>query len=353
MRAAYRSRKQRDGVWFCGVCAEVVDVETISARQWEKLQNGEIVAANCENCRGRLQRIPASELTCPRCDTLITSSVFAGQVNYHVDNDGIPCTYKFRFRDGVVWTPGNVQWLQECVDCQQDLSRAEYSKTQLQSKTVEARRCMACATTALREATDPARQRKPDQISCKFHVSCSGRVDISHETSDRRKKLRSARAGALCVMCTVQGRCTKKHERMLRCSAAKSCIQCRRAGRVQAESRFPRDTQAGETSHRTCLLCGGEHTLCARCYALVDTSKATKFERYDLRNERTKRLCGDCEKQGYTTRDLRTYTCASFQKCKTAGGRELFEAKSLDNCTQRQREPSCLKCDRAARAKKK
>ena len=40
-RAAYRARKKREGLWFCGACYEVVDVETISAREWEKIQSGQ------------------------------------------------------------------------------------------------------------------------------------------------------------------------------------------------------------------------------------------------------------------------------------------------------------------------
>jgi len=47
-RAAYRARKKREGVWFCGKCCEVADVEEISAREWEKLPTGERNAPNCK-----------------------------------------------------------------------------------------------------------------------------------------------------------------------------------------------------------------------------------------------------------------------------------------------------------------
>ena len=58
LRAAYRTRKRREGVWFCGVCYEVMDVENISEREWETKTTGEAGGAQLRNMPGTNAKSP-------------------------------------------------------------------------------------------------------------------------------------------------------------------------------------------------------------------------------------------------------------------------------------------------------
>ena len=237
LRAAYRTRKRREGVWFCGVCYEVMDVENISEREWEKMQQGKRVAPNCEICQGLTQRVPASVLTCPHCQQLIRASVFDGRVNKHFGPDGRPCTYRFRFRDGVAYNPGLSKWLQECVVCQKELEALHFNKTQL-TRRREERRCKTCAEEARKEAC-----QSDDKVRCKFYEDCECFVDISTETSMCKRNLRRGHTSRCCVLCQLQGRKPRDTEALMKCVAPIPNKTCNRLGRFQAKSRFPRQAK--------------------------------------------------------------------------------------------------------------
>jgi len=222
-RAAYRARKKREGLWFCGRCCEVTDIEETSAREWAKLQTGVQKAPNCQECRGLTHKVPASVLTCPRCQQVIRSSLFAGQVHIHTGADGTPYLYRFRFRDGVAYNPGSYRWLRERIVCERLLEREDFSDSGL-GKRLEARKCTDGADKALSEGC-----RTLNNVRGKFFERCSGIIDVSGEPKRRRQNLRQRRTLS-CAVCRQQGRPSdRRNAYTMQSRNAESDVQSRRA----------------------------------------------------------------------------------------------------------------------------
>ena len=187
-RALYRTKKKREGLWFCGRCFEVVDISLVSEREWEKLKQQQRLAPNCPKCARLSQKVPASELECPECMQIIYSSVFDGRVHQHVNPQGRLCTYQFRFRGGTAYNPGNTAWLQKCMSCEEEFTKDHFNKSQLRGQRTYERKCKSCAA----EAKDAATRAAPDKVKCKFFEDgCANRIDISEKDAKQKDNLRS------------------------------------------------------------------------------------------------------------------------------------------------------------------
>jgi hypothetical protein len=348
MRALCRTRKKREGLWWCGVCYDVVDVDSLTEREWEKVRSGEKCMPNCPECRGVSQKVPASVLECPRCKKIIRSSVWDGRVNKHIGVDGKPCSYRFRYRDGSVNSPGCSKYLQQCVACDRELESALFSSNAL-GQCITERKCKECVAEAKVEA-----QKNNNRVRCKFYSWCGCDVDISEEMAKRRHNLRIGRCYTCCALCQKQGRRSadpigkNDAEDMVQCKSSNPSAMCLRLGRYQAKRRYPkskavpRDKEQGEAKNE-CLLCLRTHVLCKKCAEVVDIGSESNREKSRRALGQRHELCRDCHKNGHTPQDTETYVCR-HGRCGRRGGVKQFEAQSVYNYKKGQLPAECLKC---------
>ena len=305
-------------------------------RKWEKVMSGERNAINCPGCKHLTQKVRASEMICPDCETLVTSTELDGRVHRHRARDASSwCNRRFRFEMGEPKKYSPVIWMSKCTVCEEVKRVGEFSSTQ-RDKTVDGRKCKECARSGRPITGHCELQCNNTRYTARMQVS-----ELPPEKQDYYKQKPDARIH--CNLCVQRG-CTAQQPETAMCAATEPGDFCINMGREQGLARFGQTRKRAGGKQRmitacVCMFCEGTHMPCRRCSHPIKKAVLSGRQR---EGRGVGVVCQRCADAGYRPQDLSEYECT---KCDRKYGRGKFDPREFNNKQQgRRKELHCKEC---------